>query len=57
MFAGNLLYDLAENAQQIIYDIASQRVQASATPGANGRVHGTIGAGSRGPCIPTTAHP
>ena len=45
------------STQQITYDITSQRVQASAAPGANGRVHGTIGAGSRGPCIPATAHP
>jgi lipopolysaccharide transport protein LptA len=45
------------STQQITYDIASQRVEASAAPGANGRVHGTIGAGARGPCVPAIGHP
>jgi lipopolysaccharide transport protein LptA len=45
------------STQQITYDIASQRVEAAAAPGANGRVHGTIGANSHGACAPATGHP
>jgi lipopolysaccharide transport protein LptA len=44
------------STQQITYDIASQRVEAAAAtgaPGADGRVHGTIGARSGAPCAPT----
>jgi len=45
------------STQQITYDITSQRVEAaaatSAAPGADGRVHGTIGARSGAPCAPT----
>jgi lipopolysaccharide transport protein LptA len=43
------------STQQITYDIASQRVQAAAVPGADGRVHGTIGARTGAPCAPPGA--
>ncbi len=44
------------STQQITYDIGSQRVEAAAAagaPGADGRVHGTIGARTGAPCTPT----
>ena len=45
------------STQQITYDIASQRVEAAAAPGQNGRVHGTIGARSGAPCAPAAGSP
>jgi lipopolysaccharide transport protein LptA len=45
------------STQLITYDIARQRVQASAAPGAEGRVHGTIGARTGAPCVPATGNP
>lgn len=45
------------SSQQITYDIANQHVEASAAPGASGRVHGTIGARSGAPCAPLSGHP
>jgi lipopolysaccharide transport protein LptA len=45
------------STQQITYDIATQRVEAAAVPGANGRVHGTIGARSGAPCVPAAGSP
>lgn len=44
--------------QRIQYDIASQRIEADADPGASGgdaRVHGTIRARSNGPCASNSA--
>src|SRR5579862_7336909 len=43
------------STQLITYDIASQRVEASAAPGAEGRVHGTMRAGA--PCVPAVGTP
>jgi lipopolysaccharide export system protein LptA len=53
------------STQQITYDIASQRVEAAAAPGqdgrvhgdGDGRVHGTIGARSGAPCAPAAGNP
>lgn len=45
------------STQQITYDIASQRVLAAAVPGADGRVHGTIGARSGARCAPAAGSP
>lgn len=45
------------STEQITYDIASQRVEAAAAPGADGRVHGTIGARSGAPCAPAAGSP
>jgi len=45
------------STQQILYDITSQRVEASAAPGSSGQVHGTIGARGGAPCAPDPARP
>jgi lipopolysaccharide transport protein LptA len=41
----------------ILYDIASQHVQADTTPGEAGRVHGTIRSRSAAPCAAGSAAP
>ena len=45
------------NSDHILYDIASQHVQADAAPGESGRVHGTIRWRAGTPCAAATARP
>ena len=45
------------NSDHILYDIASQHVQADAAPGESGRVHGTIRSRAGTPCAAGSAHP
>lgn len=44
-------------SDHIVYDIASQRVQADSTPGETNRVHGTIRSRSGTPCTSGAARP
>jgi lipopolysaccharide export system protein LptA len=45
------------NSDHILYDIASQRVQADVAPGDSGRVHGTIRSRAGTPCAAGSVHP
>ena len=45
------------NSDHILYDIASQHVQADVAPGESGRVHGTIRSRAGTPCAAGTTRP